>query len=187
MAVSSSDPFFGAARPPGRSVHSHEEQSNPHPQYATDADAAALDARLDLIEGVLTTYTPTWTSSGTQPVLNNGTLTGRYFLSQKRLDVIVNLTIGSTTTNGTGLYNFALPFTATTGIQYNGAAWIVDSGTGYYNGTCHVNSGGTTLNAYFEFPPNNASTFSASDLSATFPVTPATNDQFQFEIVVFLP
>lgn len=132
-----------------------------------------------------TTYTPTWTSTGTAPSLGNGVLVGRHKKVGSRLDVVINLTIGSTTTAGTLLWMFGLPFTtAASGVEFKGSAWCVDSGTGYYVGVCHVAPSSALLAGYFAFAPNNASTFGANPLTATFPVTPATNDQFQFQITV---
>ena len=59
-----------------------------------------------------TAYTPTWTSSGTAPALGNGTLTGRYQQNGKSAQYEIRLTAGSTTTFGTGNYNFSLPTAA---------------------------------------------------------------------------
>lgn len=58
-----------------------------------------------------TAYTPTWASSATQPVLGNGTLTGAYMRVGKLLAFRIALTMGSTTTYGTGTYQFTLPAT----------------------------------------------------------------------------
>lgn len=56
-----------------------------------------------------TSYTPTWTGNTTNPVLNNGTLQGRYVQAGKLVIFRVHLVIGSTTTLGTGFYSFAVP------------------------------------------------------------------------------
>lgn len=61
-----------------------------------------------------TTYTPTWTSSGTAVALGNGTLTGHYLKIGKLVFYSISLVAGSTTTFGTGTYNFALPVAAAT-------------------------------------------------------------------------
>jgi hypothetical protein len=60
-----------------------------------------------------TTYTPSWSSSGTQPSLGNGAITGRYFRIGKAVFVYIKLDMGSTTTYGTGSYYFSVPFTQT--------------------------------------------------------------------------
>src|SRR5688572_9025428 len=79
-----------------------------------------------------TAYTPSWTGSVSNPVLNNGTLTGRY----RRVtgsDLIVvegRLTCGSTTTYGSGTYYISVPVTpsATSTLAAAGACYFFDSG-----------------------------------------------------------
>lgn len=57
-------------------------------------------------------FTPTWSTSGTQPVLGNGTLTGKYVRLGKLILYTISLTAGSSTTFGTGRFEFLLPVTA---------------------------------------------------------------------------
>lgn len=57
-----------------------------------------------------TTYTPVWSSAGTQPVIGNGTLQGTYLRVGKLTQVLINFKAGSTTTFGTGAWTFTLPF-----------------------------------------------------------------------------
>jgi len=54
-------------------------------------------------------YTPVWASSGTQPVLNNGTLTGFYRQIGQTVNFRMTLLMGSTTTFGTGTYSITIP------------------------------------------------------------------------------
>ncbi|MFS8200470.1 hypothetical protein ACLVWQ_17510 (plasmid) [Streptomyces sp. CWNU-52B] len=64
--------------------------------------------------GAWTAYTPTWTTVTTPPSLGNGTLVGQYMKIGRTCHVVIMLTIGSTTTAGTGGWRFALPATAAT-------------------------------------------------------------------------
>jgi hypothetical protein len=57
-------------------------------------------------------FTPTWSTSGTQPVLSNGTLLGKYERYGKLIFFTISLTAGSSTTFGTGRWEFLLPVTA---------------------------------------------------------------------------
>lgn len=68
----------------------------------------------NLISPGWTSYTPTWTSSGTQPAINNGTLTGRYrrVAASDLVIAEVRVAMGSTTTFGTGFYSWSLPVSA---------------------------------------------------------------------------
>lgn len=77
------------------------------------------------------TYTPTWTGSSVNPALGNGTLTGRYFKYGNRCKVEIALSIGSTTTLGTGEWFFSLPFTTDSLAGTNGMAVAVHSGSYY--------------------------------------------------------
>lgn len=64
---------------------------------------------LDAMSAARTAYTPVWASSGTAPVLNNGTITGRYTQFGKFVWFAALLTLGSTSTIGTGAYSLSLP------------------------------------------------------------------------------
>ena len=66
-------------------------------------------ADLNAIATTSTTYTPTWTSTGTQPSLGNGTLTGRYIKINKLVWVQILFIFGSTSSAGTGIYKWSLP------------------------------------------------------------------------------
>jgi hypothetical protein len=54
-------------------------------------------------------YTPTWTSTGTAPTLGNGTITGQYRRVGDSIDVIIKFVSGSTSTAGTGKWQFTIP------------------------------------------------------------------------------
>ena len=90
-----------------------------------------------------TTYTPTWTSSGaTQPVLGNGTLTGRYVALGATIVGEIRMVAGSVGFNrGTGKYFFSLPATAIAeNFQPMGQVVIRDEGPGLtYFGTAIFN------------------------------------------------
>lgn len=68
--------------------------------------------------GAWTTYTPTWTASSSNPVLGNGTLLGRYkALDANTYIISVQVSMGSTTTYGSGTWRFALPAGVTTAAR----------------------------------------------------------------------
>lgn len=77
-------------------------------------------------------YTPTWTSSGTAPAIGNGSLGGAYMKVGRLVFWRVAMTIGTTSTIGTGVYTWSLPpFAATPMAGYaNGRATIVDQSAG---------------------------------------------------------
>ena len=65
--------------------------------------------------GAWTAYTPTWTGNTTNPALGNGTIVGAYAQIGKVVNFRILLTMGSTTTFGTGFYSFGVPVTAAAG------------------------------------------------------------------------
>ena len=92
---------------------------------ATVADGNAITGALwnlevrDALTGIQAAWTVDgrassviWTAVTTNPVLGNGTLTSRYMRIGKTFDWQVLITMGSTTTFGTGSWQLTLPFAA---------------------------------------------------------------------------
>lgn len=77
--------------------------------------AAQLNAQLrDNMKAIgdpWTSYTPTWTTTGTAPTLGNGTWDAKYCLPGKLAHFAIVLTWGSTTNGGSGQWKISLPFT----------------------------------------------------------------------------
>jgi len=119
-------------------------------------------------------YAPTWTGSSTNPVIGNGTITGRYMRHGKMVVATINITAGSTTTYGSGFWSFTLPFTADTTVSPIGTAQILDSSFGivYTGNVIHVSS--TTMVVY-------ADSQSAA-VGATVPMTWATSDTLRLTL-----
>lgn len=119
-------------------------------------------------------YVPQWTSSGTQPTLGDGTISGSYDQNGRQIHAFGVLTIGSTSTFGTGTYRFSLPFTNATGIRI-GTARILDAGTAFYIGVAVVGVGAN----YVEITTN----ASASQVNPTIPMTWAAGDTLLWDII----
>lgn len=124
---------------------------------------------LKAIGDPLTAYgsASSWTASTTNPVLNNGTWDGRFSQAGKWVEFRVTITMGSTTTFGSGQYSLALPAAAHgTGIQAaRGDAFI---GGAAYDLRGRIPAGGSTVLLYCT--PTAAGTF---DRTVT-PTTPGT-------------
>lgn len=104
-----------------------------------------------------TSYTPTWTSTGTAPALGNGTLVGRYMKVGRTVTAHVNLITGSTSTYGTGAYNFALPAqAANVGSSYIGSAHLL--GVDRWNGQWIVSPNATIAGPAFPISATNTRT-----------------------------
>lgn len=55
------------------------------------------------------TWTPTWSSTGSAPSIGNGTIVGRYQKHGRSVRVLLRLTWGSSTSGGTGNWTITLP------------------------------------------------------------------------------
>ena len=143
-------------------------------------DSTAFVKASDL--GVWTAYTPTWTAATTNPSIGNGTLVGRYTQIGKTCILVIGLTMGSTTTYGSGNWSFSLPKTAknTTGIVFYGVAHIRNSGTANYERIAQISPViSTTVINLFNDPTQGSN---SSNISATVPFTWGDGDALGIEI-----
>jgi len=110
-----------------------------------------------------TSYTPAWTAT-TDPVLGNGTILGRYMKIGRTVTATVFLTCGSTTTYGSGAWNFSLPTAAASaGLSYLGSARMTSTDT--WHGQVSINSSATTFQV--TFPSSSTNTRSANASQGT--------------------
>jgi len=124
--------------------------------------------------GAWTSYTPTWTSS-TPPTLGNGTLLGRYMKIGRTCITEIHLTTGSSTTYGSGNYNWTLPFTAASaGIAQIGSAQLLGPTGVRWVGQIVISSGVNNCSAFFPISATNTRT---DFLTATSPETLASTSQ----------
>jgi hypothetical protein len=103
-----------------------------------------------------TSYTPTMTADGGGFALNNGTLTGRYKQVGKTVFFSLKFVFGSTTSPGTGHWNFSLPITAYDS-NFTFSAAILDNGNAWYGGIGNGNYTGSTSTFAVIIPGTNAS------------------------------
>lgn len=115
------------------------------------------------------TYTPTWTSNATNPVLGNGTLTGTYCRINKLVITSFKLLMGSTTTYGTGVYRISLPIAARDADQTFGTVIGYDASTGLFYSL--LVSSTTSTQVYLSYGT------AGGVFAATVPITWAASDQ----------
>jgi hypothetical protein len=130
-------------------------------------------------EGAWRSYSISWTTDGvTQPVIGNGSLTGAYKQIGKIVFVRVKLNCGSTTTFGTGAWQFGLPITASSpdGVQF--ACSMLDSSTTWYGGTVNGTYSGATFKTAIITPQPLTHTQAA--VTATSPFAWGDTDSLQF-------
>lgn len=93
----------------------------------------AVTARWRMIhseQGSPIQYFLTWANLSTQPAIGNGTISGFWVTRGRNVDVNIFLSIGSTTTFGTGgLWLFSLPFPFLGTTNPAGAAVVSNGGT----------------------------------------------------------
>jgi hypothetical protein len=119
----------------------------------------------------LTSYTPTWGASTTNPTIGNGTLHGRYFTLEEWCWFQILITMGSTSTGGSGTYSLTLPVAAATiasGTEQPILCHLNRVGVSRYLGLGFIFTAATTFNVAEPSPW--ASTF-ANFWSNTSPFT----------------
>lgn len=133
-------------------------------------------AAANITTGTWTSYTPTWTASGTNPVLGNGTLIGKYALIGKTCHGHINLVMGSTTTYGSGIWSWALPAaSANDGTTRIGSAHMLSGGY-RASGDIVISPNASTASIYF---PASVTDTRLSGANATTPITWSQTDQIR--------
>lgn len=134
-----------------------------------------------ILEGVWTTYVPTWSAFSVAPAIGNGTLAGAYIRMGKLMICRVSMVAGTTTTFGTGFWYFGLPtpYAARAGNPSSvGSCYTFDSSAVTpYSGVCRAD-----LNAPTVFEVYMSNNF----VQSSTPFTWATSDELNAELIVEL-
>lgn len=84
-------------------------------------------------------YTVAWTATTTNPAIGDGALTGRYVRTGAMVHVWLAMVAGSTTTFGSGVWEFSLPVNASSAMRFwPGVAQLLDNGVGDYRGVARI-------------------------------------------------
>jgi hypothetical protein len=138
------------------------------------SDWALITNLMHAIVDSPTSYTPTWSTSGTAPALGNGTLQGNYTRLGTSGLIFFRFTLvgGSTTTFGTGSWSFTLPtgIAQPTFVRFPWTGTILDSGSSTF--LVYGDFGGPNF-----LNPGTGTTYTA--VTATSPMTWTTNDRLQ--------
>jgi hypothetical protein len=134
------------------------------------------------IDNAWTSYTPTW-EAPTPPAIGNGTITGAYKVIGKTCFVRGSITMGSTTTYGSGDWKIGLPVAAINAYAIQIPASLLDGsgGTGWYNA---LMNGAVALNTISSqilanLPPSFGGS-TAGGISSIFPFTWGSGDALYF-------
>jgi len=94
----------------------------------------------NLLDGPSVAYTPAFTTSGTAPAIGDGSIAGHYSRHGASITVTILLTVGSTTTFGTGDLRFGIPLVPVQGsvAAAHGMAVVTDTDGGPARTLCAV-------------------------------------------------
>lgn len=138
---------------------------------AADLNAAIGTGIVSTGLGAWTAYTPAWASSGTQPAIGNGSLSGAYFKVGRLVHWRIQMTVGSTSTFGTGTYTWTFPSpVCNLPGALGGQMTIFDASAPARFNRHVINLTGTTFSAMTE---------AAAQVAATVPMTWANGDSLQ--------
>lgn len=90
--------------------------------------------------GAMAAYAPTWTAVTTNPAIGNGNIAAAYTQIQKTVFFRITLTLGSTTTVGSGAWLFTTPTTMINPDSLPVGACIVKKGGARFAATPYVNA-----------------------------------------------
>lgn len=118
-----------------------------------------------------TTYTPTWTATTSNPSIGDGTLAGRYKAIGKTVAFNIRVMMGTTTTYGSGNWQFGLPINSQSGTNVVVPTTYLNDGVGWYYGIANNGYLGGTSN----ITPLYGST-TVTPITPTNPFTWGSND-----------
>ncbi len=125
------------------------------------------------------TFTPVWGADSVNPAIGDGSITGSYLRRRNRLSIKILLSVGASTTFGTGDWFFTLPAALQWTVESGGSvgnAVMFDSTAGRYIGACETN--GSIAPKIYVYPSGAA----VAKASATVPFTWNSTDTLKIEI-----
>lgn len=143
---------------------------------ATELNAEVRDLGAG-VQAAWDTYTPSWTATGTNPSLGNGTSVGRYLQVGKTITFMVQITAGSTTTFGAGRFCVSLPIAERgTTIMWAVHGSVYDQSTDM-KWACHASKYATNGRVELEVDAGTAGN-AMRNVTSTAPFTWTTGDLF---------
>jgi hypothetical protein len=124
-----------------------------------------------------TTYNPSWTASVSNPVVGNGTITGRYKQIGKTVCVFARIQMGTTTTYGSGNWRISLPVNANSTNAAILPTTFLDNGSSWYQGLSYTEYDGV---ASYVVPVWNKGATGSAAIDSTTPHIWASTDSLTF-------
>lgn len=145
--------------------------------HGNDADLTELSRQLNG-EGRFRPYASLWSTSGVQPALGNGTLKTSWAPLGALICVNLQLVIGSTTTFGTGRFQFTGPRANQAGRSMQGAGYASDtSASSLFIGNSYIDGGSDKIRFLI------TGTAGAFDATSALPFTWATGDSLELSLI----
>ena len=148
----------------GTTNHGFDE-TNTVGASATIVDNSSFSYIVDQRDLKLQNYTPTWTAASVNPAIGNGLLAGTMSKCGKFVDVEIYADMGSTTTFGSGVWYFSLPFIPSNNVPYVGSAYMLVAGAAFYVGAVSTLTDGTARAVLYA---NNTTNNVKSDIPETW-------------------
>lgn len=136
------------------------------------------------IQAAWTTFTPTWGATTTNPTIGNGTLAGRWLRIGKTARIWYQITIGSTTTFGSGIWVLNTP-APMLNVRWGRATGDAFDSSASASFVIYAASQGNTTQVQLQAPAA-AANAAVVGVSPTVPMTWATGDVLTIEIDVEL-
>ncbi|MFD4912861.1 hypothetical protein ACFWNR_06515 [Streptomyces virginiae] len=131
-------------------------------------------------QGDYTPYTPSWTAASVNPTLGNGSLVARWTRVGSQITTSGNLTLGSTSSGGTGVWSISLPVAAgATGVTCFGSCDYTVTFTNDYIGLVQVESAATGM---LFIVKTTSSSGSAGQVSSTVPVAATSSSRLYWSV-----
>lgn len=154
---------------------------NVHLANATDISDLGTGS---VVEGHNVNFTPAWTGASTNPVLGNGSIREVYSRLGGSIRVELEVTIGSSTTLGTGAWLFSVPFALGPSepnigaLAYGvGECTLIHTGTSDWTGQARLT--GSSLKIYYT---SAATTTTGAVVTGSAPFSWASGDQLHCSI-----
>lgn len=161
-----------------KSAHLRRQQVDTNSYTSNIAAVSGAAAPVGSVPmGEWQSYTPSWFSSGTQPTLGDGTLTGQYTLIGDTCHFHITLTFGSTTSFGTGGHRLSLPQAAHPSFantMHKASVFDADGSPPRNEGIGIIDTGNTSV-----LMATATGTTSVAFMSSTSPFTWATGDFYE--------
>lgn len=104
-----------------------------------------LNIGQDARGSALYSYTVTWDAESSSPSIGNGSLTGKYRRVGSMVLVNIRLVIGSSTSQGSGAWNFTPPFAVDSSSYWAGSCvGYNDSAGNWHSGNSMIEGGGSS-------------------------------------------